>query len=128
MERYYTVEEANEMLATIRPWLVELRDLRDRLESVQTQLYGISERARTNGKAGEFDRLAEELVRVAERAKQIVEDLTSRGIELKDPRRGLIDFRSHREGRVVYLCWHLGEGDIQYWHELDAGYRGRRPL
>lgn len=128
MERYYTVDEANAALDTIRPWLIELREIRDRLETVQTQLDGIGERARTNGRAGELDRLAEELVRLAERAKQLVDDLTARGIELKDPRRGLIDFRSYREGRVVYLCWHLGEGDIAYWHELDAGYRGRQPL
>lgn len=128
MERYYTVEEANATLATVRPWLVELRELRDRLERVQAELYSIGERARANGKAGEFDRLAEELVRLAERAKRIVDDLTALGIELKDPRRGLIDFRSYREGRVVYLCWHLGEDEIAYWHELDAGYRGRQPL
>lgn len=128
MERYYTVDEANATLDTIRPWLVELSEIRGRLEIVQTQLYGISEQARSNGKAGESDRLAEELVRLAERAKQIVDQLTGMGIELKDPRRGLIDFRSLREGRVVYLCWHLGEGEIAYWHELDAGYRGRQPL
>ena len=48
--------------------------------------------------------------------------------ELKDIEQGLIDFRTEREGREVYLCWKLGEPDIRWWHELDAGFAGRRPL
>ena len=47
---------------------------------------------------------------------------------LKDPRTGLVDFRSVRDGRVVYLCWRLGEDRIRYWHDLDAGFAGRQPL
>jgi hypothetical protein len=41
---------------------------------------------------------------------------------------GLVDFRTMRDGRAVYLCWRLGEDAIRYWHELDAGFAGRRPL
>ena len=48
--------------------------------------------------------------------------------ELKDPRLGLVDFPMEYEGRVVLLCWHLGEPQVQFWHELDAGYAGRQPL
>ena len=51
-----------------------------------------------------------------------------REIVLRDLDRGLIDFPAIRDGREVYLCWIDGEPDIGYWHELDAGYRGRRPL
>jgi hypothetical protein len=47
---------------------------------------------------------------------------------VKDPATGLIDFRSLRGGREVYLCWRLGEGEIAWWHELDAGFQGRQPL
>jgi hypothetical protein len=50
------------------------------------------------------------------------------GGELKDPERGMVDFRSERDGRVVYLCWLMNERRVMYWHELDAGYRGRQPL
>jgi hypothetical protein len=50
------------------------------------------------------------------------------GIEVKDLAIGLIDFRSIREGREVYLCWKLGEEHVSYWHELDTGYAGRQPL
>ncbi len=51
------------------------------------------------------------------------------GIELKDYSRGLIDFPTMRGGQVVLLCWQLGEGDeIQWWHEVEAGFMGRQPL
>ena len=50
------------------------------------------------------------------------------GCEVKDVQTGLVDFRAMRDGRAVYLCWRLGEEDIAFWHELDAGFAGRQPL
>ncbi len=51
------------------------------------------------------------------------------GVQLKDYERGLIDFPSMRDGRVVLLCWQLGEGDhIEWWHDLETGFAGRQPL
>jgi hypothetical protein len=50
------------------------------------------------------------------------------GVELKDIEEGLVDFRSMRDGRIVYLCWRQGEDTIAFWHELDAGFAGRQPL
>ena len=56
-------------------------------------------------------------------------ELESLGVQLKDFERGLIDFPSLRDGRVVLLCWQLGEGDeVEWWHDVDAGYAGRTPL
>ena len=42
--------------------------------------------------------------------------------------RGLVDFPALIDGREVYLCWELGEDDVGYWHDMDAGYGGREPL
>jgi hypothetical protein len=50
------------------------------------------------------------------------------GISLRDIERGLIDFPALVTGRQVWLCWQIGEADIRYWHELDAGFGGRRPI
>jgi hypothetical protein len=51
------------------------------------------------------------------------------GVQMKDYSRGLIDFPSWRDGRVVLLCWQLGEPDeIEWWHEVEAGFAGRQPL
>ena len=56
-------------------------------------------------------------------------ELETLGVQLKDQTRGLIDFPSLRDGRVVLLCWHLGEGDqIEWWHDIEAGFAGRQPL
>jgi hypothetical protein len=55
--------------------------------------------------------------------------LEALGVQLKDYGRGLIDFPSLREGRDVLLCWQMGEGDqLEWWHDTEAGFAGRRPL
>ena len=60
---------------------------------------------------------------------KITTELNDIGIELKDYTRGLIDFPSLRNDRIVYLCWQLGEEEsIAWWHETDAGFSGRQPL
>ena len=56
-------------------------------------------------------------------------ELEALGVQLKDFERGLVDFPSLRDGRVVLLCWQLGEGDeLEWWHDVDAGFAGRTPL
>ena len=57
-----------------------------------------------------------------------VAELHDLGVELKDPVTGLVDFRTLVEGREAYLCWKLEEDEIGWWHELDAGVAGRRPV
>jgi len=64
----------------------------------------------------------------APQAEKLLRRLYGRGVEVKDPLTGLIDFRSLRAGQEVYLCWRLGEGGIAWWHTLDGGVQGRRPL
>jgi hypothetical protein len=60
---------------------------------------------------------------------KIIAEISNHGVQLKDHSRGLIDFPSMREGRIVLLCWQLGEHDeIQWWHETEAGFAGRQPL
>jgi hypothetical protein len=55
-------------------------------------------------------------------------ELRALGIQLKDPRIGLIDFPANLDGRRVLLCWHLGEPSVQFWHDDNSGYAGRQPL
>ena len=50
------------------------------------------------------------------------------GVTLREIETGLIDFPALVTGRQVWLCWRLGEGDVDWWHELDEGFGGRRPL
>ena len=50
------------------------------------------------------------------------------GIVLRDIEQGLIDFPGMRDGKEVFLCWRMGEDAVNYWHDPDTGFAGRRPL
>ena len=64
---------------------------------------------------------------VAREIEALLREITELGVEVKDPDRGLIDFRTKLRGREVYLCWQIGEGDhIAFWHDLDTGFAGRK--
>ncbi len=58
----------------------------------------------------------------------LLEELSAVGVELKDPVRGLVDFPSHFNGRDILLCWQIGEPTINFWHDLSAGFSGRRSV
>ena len=66
---------------------------------------------------------------VAREIEALLREITELGVEVKDPDRGLIDFRTKLRGREVYLCWQIGEGDhIAFWHDLDTGFAGRKTI
>lgn len=123
--KLFTVEEANELLAFIEP----------KLRLIQThyaQIADLREAARAAAVASEFgggmaggSRYVQKLYEIG----KITTELHELGVQLKDYSRGLIDFPSLRDGRIVLLCWQLGEGgSIEWWHDPDAGFAGRQPL
>ena len=126
--RLFTVEEANASLPAVIPLLEEMRGARAELEGARRALGRLTPKMRSNGSAtlateleGRIDTLTRDIGAGLHR-------LSAMGVEVKDISRGLIDFPSLRDDRVVYLCWQLGEGEIEYWHEIEAGFAGRRPL
>lgn len=128
MPRYYTVVEANALLPALIPKLEELRDAAQQLAAVQQELARISPAGRRNGQADQALRLEAALRGLTRRADALLREFRQLDVEVKDPLTGLIDFLALRQGRDVYLCWRLGEGQIAWWHDLDAGFRGRQPL
>jgi hypothetical protein len=58
----------------------------------------------------------------------IVQEIQDAGVELKDVALGLVDFPTERDGEIVYLCWQFGEAEVGYWHRIEDGFAGRRPL
>lgn len=124
--KLFSIEEANQMLPTVRPLVESIRRAHARVSAFQTDARRAAEGAEAGGggMAGGAAYIAA-LFKLAERTQQL-EEL---GVQLKDYTRGLIDFPSLREGRIVLLCWQLGEGDrIEWWHDTDAGFAGRQPL
>jgi hypothetical protein len=57
-----------------------------------------------------------------------IKGILGMGVLVKDVESGLVDFLGRRTGREIYLCWRYGEDDIEYWHDLTAGYAGRQPI
>ena len=124
--KIFSVEEANALIPTVRRTLEAIQRQHNRLLSFQTAARYASDGAEQGG-GGMLDgpAYASLLTGLADNAGQ----LEALGIQLKDYSRGLIDFPSLRDGRVVLLCWQLGEGDeVQWWHDVDAGFAGRQPL
>jgi hypothetical protein len=129
--RHFTPEEANAALAEVRP-LVErmVARRRDHVAALERQ-EELEGRIRGNGggippaqlaeTAAEVDRLARELAHV-------VDELAELGVEVKDLDEGLVDFPAVRRGETVLLCWKLGEDEVAFWHTLEDGFAGRRPL
>ena len=122
-ERHFTVEEANALLGEVEPTLRALRDARDRLTDEELHR-ALAETAPANGGGDSGRKVGEAFIEV----RRALVELQGLGIVLRDVDRGLIDFPAILEGREVYLCWQLGEGEIGYWHDLEAGYGGRQPL
>jgi hypothetical protein len=78
--------------------------------------------------AEELEQSQNELEVEEEKLQGYVDELRNLGVELKSDEIGLCDFRSVKDGREIYLCWKLGEPEVMYWHELDAGFAGRRRI
>jgi len=78
--------------------------------------------------ASDLNAAQTELVGLADAAAACIERLEELGVALKDLDIGLLDFPGEREGVRVWLCWHVGEESVDYWHGLDEGYAGRKPI
>ncbi|MCX8090434.1 MAG: DUF2203 domain-containing protein [Verrucomicrobiae bacterium] len=121
--KHYTVEEARALLPQVRTWLERLQQLREEVERAERKLASLTGAGQDVG--GE---LVHRWVRGLVAAHETFREFRQREIQIKDLDRGLVDFPSLRDGREVFLCWEQGEPDIEFWHDLDAGYAGREPL
>ncbi len=123
--KLFTVEEANDLLPTIVPKLIRIRELYSRLAVMRDS-------ARAAASASQFGGGMEGgtgYVNTLYKVGQLTTEFHELGVELKDYEAGLIDFPSMRNDRVVLLCWKLGEApEIEWWHEVEAGFAGRQRI
>jgi hypothetical protein len=130
-ERHFTPEEANALLEQVRPVAESLVVHRRAFTVAAARRARLTQRISGNG--GDFDpqepsELDEQLQREAEAVAGAVEELQALGVLVKDLDRGLVDFPALRDGEEVLLCWQVGEREIAYWHGLEEGFAGRKPL
>jgi len=127
--RLFTLEDALALLPTVRQLLTEIQAGRREVEERSAALDQLLAATGGNGHlTADLSRAREALQHAAAALERLMGELDETGAELKGIDEGLIDFPSERAGRVVYLCWRLGEETIGFWHELDAGFAGRQPL
>ncbi len=126
----FTIEQAEALLPQLREILLDMQRCKREVDAVRGDLGHAVQAATGNGHVKDEPSLAEK----RRRAESFVEQLNAGlarinelGVELKDMDQGLLDFPHEREGRVVNLCWRLGEEHIAWWHEIDTGFAGRQP-
>jgi len=131
-ERYFDRNEAEELLPLIGGCLAEARQLKQTMDGLDNELARAAAKVMMLGgwlpphrELSEKRALREQArEKIAEAIRQIHET----GCVVKDLDEGLVDFPSMRDGHEVYLCWKLGEEHIGYWHGVDEGFAGRKPL
>jgi hypothetical protein len=121
--RHYSLEEANAALPRVIELIGTLRSASERLGDKEAR-EALGEAAPGNG-GGEPGRTVSEAFL---ELREAMTELRDGEIVVRDLGRGLVDFPSMREGAEVYLCWEEGEPEIEFWHEPEAGFAGRRPI
>src|ERR1051325_3323617 len=118
--KLFTVPEANALLPNVRIIVGKIQRAYQKLSQFREEAKKAAEAAEQGG-GGMESGVAYAAV-LTELTTQVTE-LEALGVQLKDFERGLVDFPSLRDGRVVLLCWQLGEGDeLEWWHDIDAGF------
>jgi hypothetical protein len=130
----FTVDAANRTLPLVKAIVADIvqlyRDVserKDRIELLQRRRANLPPR-QNDPYADEVDHIQQDLDREIQRLQGYVDELVGLGVELKDPRTGLVDFPAMIDGHDAYLCWQLGEPQVEFWHTLDSGYSNRQPL
>lgn len=121
--RHYTRQEARELLPQIQAWLASLRQLSKQLQKASDKVEKLMADSLDHGGP-----VVEQYLKTQSQLMQILGEFQERQILVKDLERGLVDFPAIIAGREVFLCWEQGEDDIEFWHDLDAGYAGRERL
>ncbi|MBN2116808.1 MAG: DUF2203 domain-containing protein [Anaerolineales bacterium] len=124
MPRYFTLQEANETLDTIRPLMEDVQQIRRKILEDQPEAWPAIEKSAGNG----GNRALSNMVQDFERFDALIHRIQQAGVLIKDVNLGLLDFPALKDGREVYLCWQYGEGEIAFWHEVEAGFAGRQPI
>jgi hypothetical protein len=129
--RHFTPEEANAALERVRPLVEQLVEGRQEHALAVERQEELERKIRGNGGGippAELASATSEVDALARRLARLVDEIASHGAQVKDLDSGLVDFPALRRGETVLLCWQLGEDEIAWWHRVDDGFAGRRPL
>jgi hypothetical protein len=122
--RFFTIAEARALLPQVKLLMAQAQAARAALIRLRPDLVPALQKAAMNGGSKETGAVLP-LYKQLEAGLKGIQGL---GIVIKDVDQGLVDFLGRRDGREIYLCWRHGEDDIAFWHELNGGFGGRRPI
>ena len=129
MTTFYSIDDANAALVEVEPILSGLRDERQELIRLRDRaLAGRAEGGDAAETKAEERRIRLKMQGLIDQMQAGVMRLDELSVTLRDIETGLIDFPALVAGRQVWLCWRLGEGPIEWWHELETGFSSRQRL
>jgi hypothetical protein len=131
MERIFTLEEANAALRELRPVVERMVEHRQNLTAAQRRQAELVTQIAGNGgdlSPSDLREAGAAIQQEADAITECVERISEAGVQIKSLEEGLLDFPARRGDEDVLLCWKLGEDEIAYWHGLEEGFAGRKPL
>lgn len=131
-DRTFTLDEAQSLLPILESLLRAAIDGKKLMEEVEGETQSLSHRIFLNGGTHvdvvAVARRKAERAKAEQRAKDALAEIDSIGVQVKDLDIGLLDFPCDVEGRIVLLCWKIGEHSITHWHGTEEGFAGRKPI
>ncbi len=132
MPRYFTLQQAVKLLPEVESAIRDAISHKDEYQQAESEWQGFSSRVTLmGGMVVDHSQVTQQKHRresSAHHLKEAIEKIQEFGCLVKDLDIGLIDFPTLFRGEEVYLCWKLGESGIQFWHGVDEGFRGRKPI
>lgn len=130
--KYFTLDEAQSLLPVLEALLKRAIDAKRALEAIQEEIQALSRRIFLTGglmlDVEQVRRRKAALDTHMQEARDSLAEIEAIGVQVKDLDTGLLDFPCLLDGETVLLCWKMGEERIEFWHTLDAGFRGRQPV
>lgn len=131
-DRTFTLDEAQSLLPVLESLLRTAIHSKKVLEEIETELQALSHRIFLSGGTHvdviPIARRKAERVKAEQHAKDALAEIDSIGVQVKDLDIGLLDFPCLVDGRIILLCWKLGEKSITHWHDTQEGFAGRKPV
>jgi hypothetical protein len=129
-KKFYTVAEANAALPLVKAILRDITDLANNLHERYERMSraGLEKGALPDAYQEELEHAHAAFENDQDRMRDFENELEKLGVLLKDYGTGLVDFPCWMDNHEVYLCWRLGEAEVGHWHEIDAGFAGRRKI
>jgi hypothetical protein len=131
-DRTFTLDEAQSLLPVLESLLRNAVNSKKLMETVDGEMQALSQRIFLNG-GTRVDVIATanrkaQRAKAEQRAKDALSEIDSIGVQVKDLDIGLLDFPCEVDGRIVLLCWKMGESSITHWHGTEEGFAGRKPI